>query len=78
MKNKKWLLIIVAFIFLVNLAYFLLTRSGKVDFWVQNRVIQQLEEALNAEVSFEYFTFNEKQLNVSGIISAKTGIAPTR
>lgn len=67
MKNKKWLLIIVAFIFLVNLAYFLLTRSGKVDLWVQDRIIQQLEEALNAEVSFEYFTFNEKQLNVSGI-----------
>jgi len=67
MKNKKWLLIIVGFIFLVNLAYFLLTRSGKVDLWVQDKVIKQLESQLDADVSVEYFTFNDRQLNVSGI-----------
>jgi len=67
MKNKKWLLIIVGFIFLVNLAYFMLTRSGKVDLWVQDKVIKQLELQLDAEVSFDYFTFNDRQLNVSGI-----------
>ena len=67
MKKKTWLLIIVLIVFIINITFFVLVRLAKVDKIVQTRITDQLSEMLNAEITMEEFTFNDKQANISGI-----------
>lgn len=67
MKKKTWLFIIVLIVFIINITFFVLVRLAKVDKIVQTRITDQLSERLNAEIEMEGFTFNDKQLNISGI-----------
>ena len=67
MKKKTWLLIIVLIVFIINITFFVLVRLAKVDKIVQTRISDQLSEILNAEITMEEFTFNDKQANISGI-----------
>ncbi len=67
MKKKTWLFIIVLIVFIINITFFVLVRLAKVDKIVQTRITDQLSEMLNAEITMEEFTFNDKQANISGI-----------
>jgi hypothetical protein len=64
MKNRKWLLIIVSIVMLVNIAFFFLIRLSVVEDIVEDRVSKYISENLNAEVHFGNFTFNDKQLRI--------------
>ena len=65
MKNKKWLLIIVIVIFFINISYIILTRITKVDQLIKSRICATLSQKFNADVNIGFFTFNDKQANVS-------------
>ncbi len=65
MRKKKWLLIAVAILFFINLAFFILIRLAKVDILVKDKISNVLSSKLNAHVNIGDFTFNDKQLNIS-------------
>ncbi|MFO7897323.1 MAG: hypothetical protein R6U84_10350, partial [Candidatus Cloacimonadales bacterium] len=65
MKNKKWLLVIVIAVFVINIGFWALTRLAKMDQLVQAKASNYLAELLDAEVEIGYFTFNDKQANIS-------------
>ncbi|MCD4796401.1 MAG: hypothetical protein K8R49_04430 [Candidatus Cloacimonetes bacterium] len=67
MKKKKWLLIIVLIVFVINISFFILVRLVKVDEIVQERFSSYLSENLDANVSFGNFVFNDKQLRISNV-----------
>ncbi len=74
MKKKTWLFIIVLIVFIINITFFVLVRLAKVDKIVQSRITNQLSERLNAEIKMEEFTFNDKQVNISGIEINRPGV----
>ncbi|MFC1898465.1 hypothetical protein ACFLYJ_02715 [Candidatus Cloacimonadota bacterium] len=67
MKNRKWLLIIVAIVMIVNISFFFLIRLSVVDELVEKRVSKYIAENLNANVTFGNFTFNDKQLRITDL-----------
>jgi hypothetical protein len=67
LKNKKWLIILVAIIFLINIAFYVTIRLAKVDELVRDKLSDFLEENLNSDVKIGFFTFNDKQINVSNL-----------
>ncbi len=67
MKKKKWLLIIVLIVFVINISFFILVRLVKVDKIVQEKFSSYLSENLDANVSFGNFVFNDKQLRISNV-----------
>ncbi|MFC1887735.1 DUF748 domain-containing protein [Candidatus Cloacimonadota bacterium] len=66
MRKKKWLLVIVALLFLINIAFYGVVRWGKADQIVKNKVENYLKEYLKADILIEDFSFNDKQLNLNG------------
>ncbi len=67
MRKKTWLLIIVLIVFIINITFFVLVRMAKVDKAVQTKITNQLSKTLKAEIKIDEFTFNDKQVNISGI-----------
>ncbi|MBN1326941.1 MAG: hypothetical protein JW996_03225, partial [Candidatus Cloacimonetes bacterium] len=67
MKKQKWLLIIVGILFVINILFFVLVRLVKVDKAVQNKLENYLSQKLNAEITIEEFSFNDKQINIYGL-----------
>ncbi|HHE38180.1 MAG TPA: hypothetical protein ENL20_06375, partial [Candidatus Cloacimonetes bacterium] len=67
MKKKKWLLIIVAIIFVINIAFYVAIRMTKVDEIVRKKFSSYLAEELKADVSIDHLSFNDKQLNISDL-----------
>lgn len=67
MKKKTWLFIIVLIVFIINVSFFVLVRLAKVDKIVQDKISDQLSIILNAEIMMDEFSFNDNQVNVSGI-----------
>ena len=67
MKNKKWLIILVAIIFFINIAFYITIRLAKVDELVRNKLSDFLTEILDSEVNIGYLTFNDKQINIAAI-----------
>ncbi len=67
MKYKKWLPIVVAILFLINLAAFIVFRVIDVDLVVKKKITDRIERALEAEVSIEDFTLDDQQINISGM-----------
>jgi len=75
LKKKKWLLIIVGIIFVINIAFFVAIRMTKVDEIVRKKLSEYLAEELKADVSINHLSFNDKQLNISNLViidSART------
>jgi len=67
LRKKKWLLVIVAILFLINIGFYAAIRLGKVDQIVKNRVENYLTEQMKAEIVIKDFSFNDKQLNINGL-----------
>ncbi len=67
MKYKKWLPIVVATLFLINLAAFIVFRVIDVDLVVKKKITDRIEHALEAEVNIEDFTLDDQQVNISGM-----------
>ena len=65
MRNKKWLLILVLILFIINITFFVLVRLAKVDKLVEARFARYLSQKLNSEIIIGNFTFNDKQINIS-------------
>ena len=65
MRNKKWLLILVLILFIINIIFFVLVRLAKIDKLVEARFANYLSQKLNSEIIIENFTFNDKQINIS-------------
>ncbi|MDP8269070.1 MAG: hypothetical protein P9L97_10110 [Candidatus Tenebribacter davisii] len=73
MKKKTWLFIIVLVVLVINISFFVLVRMAKVDKIVQTRITDQLSKTLNADITMEQFTFNDTQMNISGIRIVNSG-----
>ena len=67
MKKRKWLIIIVALLILVNLSFLIFIKSGYLSNYIETRFISTLEEKLNADVSYSVFNFNERQLSIHNL-----------
>ena len=65
MRKKKWLLIAVAILFLINLAFFILIRLAKVDLLVKDKISNVLSSKLNAHVNIGDFTMSNLHLVLS-------------
>ncbi|MBN1949223.1 MAG: hypothetical protein JW784_05730, partial [Candidatus Cloacimonetes bacterium] len=79
MRKKKWLIVAVAILMLINLIFYGLVRWARLDTLVKDRVSTYLSEALSAEVVFGDFSFNDKQLDVNNIlITDKNGLYTIR
>jgi hypothetical protein len=66
-KNRKWLLILIGAIVILNVAIFVALRLTKVDHMVKERLTRFLREQAGLEVAIGDFDFNDKQVNVSNI-----------
>lgn len=66
MRKKKWLFIIVGILLIINLLFLILIRYAKVDKTVQRKLEDYLTRKLQAKVSIENFSFNDKQINING------------
>ena len=73
MRRKKWLLIIVAVVFVINIAFFVLVRLAKVDEIVQSRFSEYISQTMNAKVNIGHFSFNDRQLQVSQLSISSPG-----
>lgn len=73
MRKKKWLLIIVAVVFVINIAFFVLVRLAKVDEIVQSRFSEYISQTMNANVNIGHFSFNDRQLQVSQLSISSPG-----
>ena len=67
MKNRKWLLIIVVIVMLINLSFFFLIRTSVIKEIVEKKAYEYIAENLQAEVNFGNFTFNDKQLRITDL-----------
>lgn len=71
MKRRKWLLIIVLIVFVINISFFVLVHSSFLDKNVQSIISAYLEQNMEATVNFGSFTFNDKQLKISELSLVK-------
>lgn len=67
MKNRKWLLIVILAVVILNVAIFVALRLTKVDLMVKDRITKLLREQAGLMVEIGDFDFNDKQVNVSNI-----------
>ncbi|MCD4651457.1 MAG: hypothetical protein K8S56_06700 [Candidatus Cloacimonetes bacterium] len=67
MKRKKWLLIIVAVIFLLYLAVWGTFRFVHIDEYARSKVIEVLSRQLNAEVGIGDFSVNDRVILVDSL-----------
>jgi len=67
LKNKKWLLIILLIVLVINISFFVLVRLAGVDKIVQEKFSTFVSEHMDANVEIGSFTFNDKQLKVTGL-----------
>jgi len=67
MKRRKWLIYIFLFLLILNLAFYFLVRVANIDNYVRNRISDYLSILLKAQVDIEILTFNDKQINISGL-----------
>lgn len=67
MRKRKWLIIIVAILLLVNLAYFILTRIVDLDAYIGRMVSQRVGEQINADIQFSDLTITSKSLQITGL-----------
>lgn len=74
MKNRKWLLIIVSIVMIVNISFFFIIRLSIVNDLVEKKVSKYISENLQAEVQFGNFTFNDKQLRITDLQVSSLGI----
>jgi len=72
-RKKKWLLIIVAIIFVINIVFFILVRLAKVDEIVQSKFSEYISQTMNAKVNIGHFSFNDRQLKVSQLSISSSG-----
>jgi len=63
-KNKKWLLIAVIILLIINISFFILIHLVKVNELIQTKFSTYLSQRLKAHVSIGYFSFNDRQLNI--------------
>lgn len=66
-SKKKWLLIFVLILLLINIFFYVAMRLTQVDAFVYDKLTDYLAETLDAEVSMESFSFNDRQVNISGL-----------
>jgi len=71
MKKRKWLLITVLIIFVINISFFVLVRSSVMNNRVQELVAKYVKQNLQAEIDFGNFSFNDKQLKISKLTLAQ-------
>ncbi len=67
MKYKKWLPIVVAILFLINLAAFIVFKVIDLDLLVRDKITRRITSTLNAEVTIDDFTLDDQQVNISGM-----------
>lgn len=67
MKRKKWLLTIVAIVFLINISFFILVRSSFLNNTVEQKIAAYIKEALDMELGFGDFSFNDQHLRIRNI-----------
>ncbi|MCK5344965.1 MAG: hypothetical protein KAR20_16255, partial [Candidatus Heimdallarchaeota archaeon] len=67
MKNKKWLLVILLVVLVINMTFFVLVRLAGVDKIVQGKFSGFISETLDAKVEIGSFTFNDKQLKITDL-----------
>ncbi len=67
MRRKKWLLVIVLIVFIINITFFVLVRSSYLNDTVQARISDYLEKNMDVQVEFGSFTFNDKQLKITDL-----------
>ena len=65
MKKKKWLIVIVTILFVINIGFYVTVRLAKVDEIVKKKLSQYLSETLSSQVEIGEFSFNDRQINVS-------------
>jgi hypothetical protein len=66
-KKKKWLLIVVGLLLLINLAFYAVTRIVDIDDYIESKLSQYLEKYLDAEIEVGNFTFNDRQITISDL-----------
>lgn len=66
-SKKKWLLIFVLILLLINIFFYVAMRLTQVDAFVYDKLTEYLAETLDAEVIMESFSFNDRQVNISGL-----------
>ncbi|MCF7912257.1 MAG: hypothetical protein K9M99_07000 [Candidatus Cloacimonetes bacterium] len=65
-NKRRWLLIIIGLVVLINLVYFVFMRLNMKDRLVQKYVVSFLENASGGDVSIGDVTFSEKYLLIEG------------
>ncbi|MDO9576384.1 MAG: hypothetical protein Q7J16_00690 [Candidatus Cloacimonadales bacterium] len=73
MKSRKWLLIIVSIVMIVNISFFFIIRLSIVNDLVEKKLSKYISENLQAEVRFGNFTFNDKQLRITDLQVSSQG-----
>jgi hypothetical protein len=74
MRRRKWLIIIVAILLLINLIYFVLTRIVDIDAYIDRMISQRVGEQINADICFSDLIITPKSLQISGLeINDKRG-----
>ncbi len=72
MKHKAWFFYLIIILIVINLASYLFFKYGHIDQKVKQKISTALGNALNANVSIEKLSLNDKQLNITKLkISAK-------
>jgi hypothetical protein len=64
MRNHRWMLVVIAVLIGLNLAFFAAVHSGALNRWAQKQVTTYLTRSLKTPVEIGAFDFNDRQINV--------------
>ncbi len=72
MKHKAWFFYLIIFLTIINLASYLFFKYGNINKKVKDKISLALGKALNAKVSIDNLSLNDKQINITKLkIDAK-------
>ncbi|MFA5498432.1 MAG: hypothetical protein WC327_02695 [Candidatus Cloacimonadia bacterium] len=67
MKNKRWLFILLFFLFLINIAFFIVTRFTNYELWLKTFLVEYLEENFELQTTVEGLSISDKHIKLNGI-----------
>jgi len=67
MRKRKWLIIVVAILLLINLLFFLLSRFIDIKVYLADVLTEKLGSKLNADIDFKRFNFTTKFIQFTDI-----------
>lgn len=67
MRKRKWLIIVVAILLLINLLFFLFSRFVDIKTYIADALAEKLGSKLNADIDFKRFNFTTKFIQFTDI-----------